>query len=216
MDELAAAMGTSKSIVYRYFGDKAGLQTAVGEAVLEEMARAFIAAAEGAGPPRERLRAVVEIYISMLASSPNVYRFVIRLDQDGVISTFVTQVQRYLARLLREVLADAGADLRFATPWAAGVVGFVRGVGEQWLTTGTENRLEADALVDVITTWLWAGTGADLPVADRPGTDRRPAGVPDADQRAIRTGPDHPAPASRAHQSHRAHRPVLPPPPDIP
>lgn len=171
MDELATAMGTSKSIVYRYFGDKAGLQAAVGEAVLEEMARAFIAAAEGAGPPRERLRAVVEIYISMLASSPNVYRFVVRFDQAGAISTFVTQVQRYLARLLREVLSDDGADLRLATPWAAGVVGFVRGVGEQWLTTDAQHRLEAEALIDVITTWLWAGAGADLPPTSRRDAD---------------------------------------------
>ena len=34
MDEIAAAAGTSKSIVYRYFVDKTGLQMAVGEVVV--------------------------------------------------------------------------------------------------------------------------------------------------------------------------------------
>src|SRR5699024_8072110 len=98
MDEIAAAMGTSKSIVYRYFNDKAGLQEAVGEVVLEDMAQAFSAAVQDGGPPRAQLRALVDVYISMLAGSPNVYRFVTRIEQAGTISTFVAQVQLYVTR----------------------------------------------------------------------------------------------------------------------
>lgn len=37
MDEIAGAIGTSKSIVYRYFTDRTGLQTAIGEAVLVDL-----------------------------------------------------------------------------------------------------------------------------------------------------------------------------------
>lgn len=163
MDEMATAMGTSKSIVYRYFSGKAGLQAAVGAMVLSEMAEAFGAAAEGAGPPRQRLRAMVEVYVSMLTRSPNVYRFVTRIEQAGTISSFVTQVQRYIARLLRQVLAEAGADLRFAQPWAAGVVGFVRGTGEQWLTSDEYHRVDPDVLIDAVTDWIWAGTAGPAP-----------------------------------------------------
>jgi len=188
MDEMAAAMGTSKSIVYRYFSDKAGLQAAVGEMVLEEMTQAFILAVEGSGPPRDRLRAMVEVYISMIASSPNVYQFVTRIEQAGTISTFVTHVQRYLARLLRQVLAESGADLRYALPWSAGVVGLVRGIGEQWLTADPQQRLAPDVLIDVITAWLWNGASSDLPrfrtdpgaatEPDAPATPHAPAGPP--------------------------------------
>ena len=34
MDEIAAASGTSKSIIYRYFEDKTGLQIAIGASVV--------------------------------------------------------------------------------------------------------------------------------------------------------------------------------------
>src|SRR5690625_8043876 len=37
MDDLAEEMGTSKSIIYRYFTDMLGMQGAVGLAVLEDM-----------------------------------------------------------------------------------------------------------------------------------------------------------------------------------
>ncbi len=163
MDEMATAMGTSKSIVYRYFRDKAGLQRAVGAMVLEELAEAFSEAAEVGGPTRERLRSLVEIYVSMLTRSPNVYRFVTRFEQAGTMSSFVERIQSYVARLLRQVLSDDGGDLRFAVPWAAGVVGFVRSTGEHWLASDDEHRLDPQALIDVISDWIWSGASARTP-----------------------------------------------------
>jgi AcrR family transcriptional regulator len=158
MDEMATAMGTSKSIVYRYFTDKSGLQAAVGTAVLEEMADAFSEAAHHAGPAQERLRSMVAIYVTMLTGSPNVYRFVTRVDEEtSTLSTFISTVTEYVAEPLRTVLAETGSDVGLAVPWAAGVVGFVRGAGEQWLAAPPERRPAPESMVDLISTWLWSG-----------------------------------------------------------
>ncbi|WP_454299380.1 TetR/AcrR family transcriptional regulator [Salana multivorans] len=83
MDEIAAAIGTSKSIVYRYFSDRAGLQRAVGEAVLHDLGTALADASHGAATPEGALRAMVGVYLEMVAASPSVYLFVTNRDERG-------------------------------------------------------------------------------------------------------------------------------------
>lgn len=83
MDEIAAEAGTSKSIVYRYFDDKAGLRLAVAEAVVAQMHDTLREAAHGARTPEGALRAMVRVYLEMIESSPNVYWFVTRTSIGG-------------------------------------------------------------------------------------------------------------------------------------
>ena len=163
MDEFAAAMGTSKSIVYRYFTDKAGLQSAVSELVLEEMAEAFEAAAHSESDPRHRLREMVGIYVNMLDASSNVYRFVTRADGGADLSVFLTAISRYVQIPLADALAAAGEDVALAATWAAGMVGFVRGVGEDWVAAESDQHTTAEEMANLITHWLWTGADAGIP-----------------------------------------------------
>ncbi len=170
MDEIAATAATSKSIVYRYFVDKPGLQRAVGAAVVAQIHTALDGAARAAGTPREALRAMIDIYLEMVEASPNVYWFVTRPvseDASAPLGHFLEQVAGLVARpFARVVSAEAG----LADVWAAGAVGFVRGVGEWWLT----HRDDADAptreeLTERVTTWLWTGPVSGL-ARTRPGS----------------------------------------------
>lgn len=160
MDEMAAAMGTSKSIVYRYFTDKSGLQAAVGQAVLDEIADALAAASRREGSAQERMRAMVEVYVGTLTSSPNVYRFVTAQPQGATMSTFLTSVADSVAAPLREILGELDPGGEIAPLWASAVVGFVRGAGENWLATPPAHRLGAAEMVDLLAGWLWRGAGA--------------------------------------------------------
>lgn len=152
MDEIAAYAKTSKSIVYRYFTDKPGLQLAVGEAVVGQMADALRAAAHTATTPRDSLRSMVAVYLEMIEHSPNVYYFVTRTAPGlPFLDSMIELVAVPYAQEMNASPADAAA-------WGSGAVGFVRGSGEWWLenrdTAGAPTR---DELTERVTAWLWGG-----------------------------------------------------------
>jgi AcrR family transcriptional regulator len=178
MDDIAAAAGTSKSIVYRYFTDKDGLQLAVAAAVVADIRAALDVAATGASTPRDALRGMVETYLAMIESSPHVYAFVTR---GGSVGHFLDSVTELVAAPFARALGT-GPDVHAAGLWGAGAVGFVRGAGERWLAAraapGTPERADVAAQV---TAWLWAGPVGLLSRtrSTRPITDHAPAAAPD-------------------------------------
>lgn len=175
MDDLAAEMGTSKSIIYRYFTDKSGLQGAVGSAVLEDLRSALEAVSEQVIRPRERIEAMVGVYLEVVETSPAVYAFVTRAEAPataGEVRGFVAEVEDIVADSLLTVLRPRGdqeeADEALSALWAAGVVGLVRATVERWIAaraaTDRPDRIEEeiaakdrDDLTTRITDWLWEG-----------------------------------------------------------
>ncbi|WP_081681022.1 TetR/AcrR family transcriptional regulator [Cellulomonas sp. URHD0024] len=183
MEEIAADAGTSKSIVYRYFTDKTGLQIAVAEAVVLQIQGALEGVLRIAPTPREGLRAMVAVYLEMIESSPNVYAFVTRdgsVESGGPLGHFLDSVTALVAApFARGLTSSEGRARRPSEPgapgaalaesWAAGAVGFVRGAGEWWLAhrdePGTPDREEITAQ---IAAWLWAGPVGLLAREHRP------------------------------------------------
>ncbi|GGI04782.1 TetR/AcrR family transcriptional regulator [Isoptericola cucumis] len=169
MDEIAAEAGTSKSIVYRYFDDKAGLRLAVAAHVVATMHDALREAAETAPTPQAALRAMVRVYLEMIEHSPNVYWFVTRTaiggnepaTDAGGLSGPVEALGAYLDSVIELVAAPFARAVHVpaatAAAWAAGAVGFVRGAGEWWLGHGGSDRQAREDLTEQVTLWLWNG-----------------------------------------------------------
>jgi AcrR family transcriptional regulator len=173
MDEIAAEAGTSKTVVYRHFTDRAGLYAAVADRVDGTIIRGITRAAGGPDgqrdlPQREVVRAVIGAYLHLVEDDPEVYRFIVNAPilppgerPDGDVAAGMT------GRIAEQVAVIVGAgrtgevDAATAHLWGVALVGMVRAAADAWLAEGgAGSGRSADALADALTTLAWDGLGA--------------------------------------------------------
>ncbi|WP_104179640.1 TetR/AcrR family transcriptional regulator [Arthrobacter sp. B0490] len=194
MEDIAAAADTSKSVYYRYFGDKTGLQRAMAEVVIGQMQQKVLDAAKSASTPREGLYSMVLAYLQMAQTSPNVYAFVTRVGiaestaaDDGpqdTLAHFLAAITEMVSRPMRAYLLSpdrpAGPDDAAPEYWPAAAIGMVRAAGESWLCAPeSPDRPTEEQMARHITGWLFDGISRyeDLVPAAAPPSPatRRPA-----------------------------------------
>lgn len=165
MDVIAREAGITKPILYRHFGDKGGLYTALAERYAHALMSEIVDSLERTVDPRARLALTIDTYFSWLESEPQVYRFLVHRAQTeqrevhDAIGAFVRDVAMEVARVARvELLGsdESGSNEQgdFAEPLAFAVVGAVQMAGEWWLEHGEVPRAQ---LVEELVTLVWDG-----------------------------------------------------------
>ena len=164
MEQLAKAGGVTKPILYRHFGDRDGLITAIAERFSVELLTSVQEPLRSRGYPRELLDSTVDGYVAFLERDPYLYEFLmqqasVRNGRHTPIGSLVDVVARQIAQISREQLVAAGRDAGAAVPWAYGTVGLVHTATNWWLEDQTMSR---ERFVRYLTDLLWdglAGTG---------------------------------------------------------
>lgn len=171
MDHIAAEVGVSRPILYRYFGDRDGLAQAVAEDFAIALQGDLRVALARPASPREVLVAAVEAFLAFVERDPNVYRFLLRGNharRSIDVGSFLQRVSQDVAVVVGEQLRAAGLDSGAAEPWAYGIVGMVHAAGDWWIE---RHPMPRERLVEYVTTLLWegmssvgsAGTGSGAP-----------------------------------------------------
>ncbi|WP_276031920.1 TetR/AcrR family transcriptional regulator [Mycolicibacterium komossense] len=157
MDEIAAEIGVSKTVLYRYFVDKNDLTTAVmmrfaQTTLIPNMAAALSAKSDGF----ELTREIIRVYVETVAAEPEIYPFVFANSSAGkqkVVADSERIIAGMLAVVLRRRMHEAGMDTKGVEPWAYLIVGGVQLATHSWMS---HRRMSSDELIDYLTMLSWS------------------------------------------------------------
>ena len=139
MNAIAAEAGITKPILYRHFGDKAGLYVALADRHIETLLAMLRTALGQPLPRRERTHAAIDAWLRLVEGSPGLYRFLVHRGQaeEPEVRTRVALFQRRLGDALAAGIAaelgPQGAGPDRAKAWAHGIVGMVQAASDWWL-----------------------------------------------------------------------------------
>lgn len=155
MDEIAAEIGVSKTVLYRYFVDKNDLTTAVmmrfaQTTLIPNMAAALSSNLDGF----ELTREIIRVYVETVAAEPEPYRFVMANSSASkkVVADSERIIARMLAVMLRRRMQRADLDTGGVEAWAYLIVGGVQLATHSWMSN---QRMSSDNLIDYLTMLCW-------------------------------------------------------------
>ena len=167
MEHIATEAQTSKTVVYRYFGDRTGVYEAVCAHVAESLVRQLRRAVKDTASPREMVSAAIEAYLRFIEGDPEVFRFVVRhpaldrpVDADPVAGLSAV-IGDHVAGVLAARRTMVGQDPSPAGAWGHGLVGLVRAAGERWVDDGFAPS--RDELTAHLTALVWGGLAEVVP-----------------------------------------------------
>ena len=160
MSAIAAEAGITKPILYRHFGDKAGLYRALAERYASPVFTELSTVLSTLTDRQERMRTTIDTYLRFIESDPQLYRFLMHRalrEQPGVassIAAFTSVVAAGIAEILTREMELSQEQSRSARAWSHGIVGLVQLAGDWWLDS---RELTREELVDHLAALLWNG-----------------------------------------------------------
>lgn len=158
MEDVAAAAGVTKPVLYRHFEDKADLYLALGQRGTELLFSRLVPAINAELAPVPRIRTALNAFFSVIEEHPNLYRLLAhgtgsRPTGADVVAEDKEVIATTLSTLLGDYMRMFGMDSGAAEPWAYGIVGMVQNTGEWWLDRRSMSR---DSVVEYLTQIIWA------------------------------------------------------------
>lgn len=140
MDDIAAQSRTSKTVLYRHFGDKAGLYRAVVGSVHDFILRKLPLEDADSFEPRDLVRNLADAYLAVVERDRNLYLFVSARPTgdtplDDPVHGITTRIGNEVSAAFRAWLRRQGLDEEPANTWGHGAVGFVWAVADRWILT---------------------------------------------------------------------------------
>jgi AcrR family transcriptional regulator len=160
LDDVAAAAGVTKPVVYRHFTGKRDLYLAVLEDHLDDLIRRLWRALGSEPDPKERLRRGLDAYFAFVEERPDGFRTLLeaaaRADPEmrARLARSSDALAEGVARTVGDLLRAASLDPAGAPIYARALIGAAQGVAEWWTRT---RRVPREALVNYLLALTWRG-----------------------------------------------------------
>ncbi len=155
MDEIAAEIGVSKTVLYRYFSDKNDLVHATMQRFIETtlMPRVYGAISLDADE-FELVRTALAAYVGTVDEDPEVYRFIMGSGSDA---SSLAEFEKLFAEVVSTVIADKadalGLDTTGSMLWSYVLVGGIQ-LATHWWTT--DKSMSREEVIDYLTMMAWS------------------------------------------------------------
>ncbi|MFR9753821.1 TetR/AcrR family transcriptional regulator [Nocardia sp. 004] len=156
MDEIAAEIGVSKTVLYRYFSDKNDLVRATMQRFIETtlMPRVYNAISLDADE-YQLVRSALTEYVGTVDEDPEVYRFI--MGNGSADQSSLAEFEKIFAEVVCAIMTDRARERGVRTEGAAltsyVLVGGIQ-LATHWWTT--DKSLPRDTVIDYLTMLSWS------------------------------------------------------------
>ena len=151
-DQIAAAAGVSRTVLYRYFRDKDDLQQAISQQMVEVVVASLSSPLHAGGTANEIIRSTVTVVVDWLDQHPNLYEFLRSRGRLGGLEAVEVTMADEVAGVLLKFMMWFGLDVGVAEPGAHGLVGLVESTSTWWLKHRPSPREE---FIDYLSATVW-------------------------------------------------------------
>lgn len=157
MDEIAAHIGVSKTVLYRYFTDKQDLTTAVSDRFMETVLIPRLSdALENDADEYTLTRTVIAEYVHAVRDDANLYRYAV--SHHPTAATATPEYDRVVAGLLIAAVSLRLTEYQVAPGgievWSYALLGSIHRAVDWWIDS---RPVSTEELIDYLTMLLWSG-----------------------------------------------------------
>ena len=150
VEEIAAAAGVSKPVVYEHFGGKEGVYAVVVDREVRRLEEAIQTAITTPGPGyRQVIERGALALLDYIDERPEGFRIISRdssvATSSGSFASILSDIAASVDDLLRGPLVRAGFDAGLVPPFSQALVGLVAAAGQSWLETRYPPKAELAA-----------------------------------------------------------------------
>nr|WP_146067262.1 NUDIX domain-containing protein [Arthrobacter sp. ZGTC212] len=144
IEDIAAAAGVSKPVVYEHFGSKEALYTEVVEAEFNRLLAVITEALGADAGPRILIERVAYALLDYIENHTDGFRILVRdappSQPEGTFATLLSRVTSHVEHILSKEFSNRGLSAEVGGMYAQMLVGMVAMTGQWWLDARTPDK----------------------------------------------------------------------------